>query len=215
MPRLPGCLFEFIHMQPPVQARATTRGVSKRRSWKFLTKFTRKTPVLNSFLKNLLKKENLAQLFSCEFYKISKNTFFTEHLLQSWRLLLLFIDLSLTLTFLSSVCASCRYFILSVSVLQLSYFYNSCSYLSSLLFVIPKTEFVSSFVLTSPFPSECRLLLDCVIDQKVRDIILEAILSPSERYQNIQDNPEHNSILPSGAAEEGSCWGCSPSSTFC
>ena len=39
-------------------------------------------------------------------------------------------------------------------------------------------------------------LLDCVIDRKVRDIIFEAILSPSERYQNIQDNPEYNSVLP-------------------
>ena len=28
----------------------------------------------------LLKKETLAQVFSCEFYEISKNTFFTEHL---------------------------------------------------------------------------------------------------------------------------------------
>ena len=28
----------------------------------------------------LLKKETLAQFFSCEFCKISKNTFFTEHL---------------------------------------------------------------------------------------------------------------------------------------
>ena len=36
-------------------------------------------------------------------------------------------------------------------------------------------------------------LLDCVIDRKVRDIIFEAILSPSERYQN---NPEYNSVLP-------------------
>ena len=39
-------------------------------------------------------------------------------------------------------------------------------------------------------------LLDCVIDRKVRDVIFEAILSPSERYQNIQDNPEYNSVLP-------------------
>ena len=29
----------------------------------------------------LFKKETLAQVFSCEFCKISKNTFFTEHLL--------------------------------------------------------------------------------------------------------------------------------------
>ena len=27
----------------------------------------------------LLKKETMAQVFSCEFSKISKNTFFTEH----------------------------------------------------------------------------------------------------------------------------------------
>ena len=29
---------------------------------------------------NFIKKESLVQLFSCEFCKISKNTFFTEHL---------------------------------------------------------------------------------------------------------------------------------------
>ena len=29
---------------------------------------------------NFIKKETLAQLFSCEFCEISKNTFFTEHL---------------------------------------------------------------------------------------------------------------------------------------
>ena len=29
---------------------------------------------------NFIKKEALAQVFSCEFCKISKNTFFTEHL---------------------------------------------------------------------------------------------------------------------------------------
>ena len=47
-----------------------------------------------------------------------------------------------------------------------------------------------------PFPFADWALLDCVIDQKVRDIIFEAILSPSERYQNIQDNSEYNSVLP-------------------
>ena len=41
-----------------------------------------------------------------------------------------------------------------------------------------------------------RALLDCVIDRKVSDITFEAILSPSEHYQNIQDNPEYNSVLP-------------------
>ena len=29
---------------------------------------------------NFIKKETRAQVFSCEFFKISKNTFFTEHL---------------------------------------------------------------------------------------------------------------------------------------
>ena len=29
---------------------------------------------------NFIKKEALAQVFSCEFWEISKNTFFTEHL---------------------------------------------------------------------------------------------------------------------------------------
>ena len=29
---------------------------------------------------NFIKKENLAQVFSCEFCEISKNTFFIEHL---------------------------------------------------------------------------------------------------------------------------------------
>ena len=29
---------------------------------------------------NFIKKEILAQVFSCEFCEISKNTFFTEHL---------------------------------------------------------------------------------------------------------------------------------------
>ena len=34
---------------------------------------------------NFIKKETLAQVFSCEFYEISNNTFFTEHL--RWLLL--------------------------------------------------------------------------------------------------------------------------------
>ena len=29
---------------------------------------------------NIIKKEALAQVFSCEIFEISKNTFFTEHL---------------------------------------------------------------------------------------------------------------------------------------
>ena len=30
----------------------------------------------------------------------------------------------------------------------------------------------------------------------MRDIIFEAILSPSVHYENIQDNPAYNSVLP-------------------
>ena len=43
-----------------------------------ITKFTGKH--LWSEASNFIKKETLAQVFSCEFYEISKNTFFTEQL---------------------------------------------------------------------------------------------------------------------------------------
>ena len=46
------------------------------------------------------------------------------------------------------------------------------------------------------FPSSDWALIDCVINWKVGYIIFEAIISPSERNQNIQDNPEYNSVLP-------------------
>ena len=49
--------------------------------------FTGKKPVPESFLIKkrpeackFIKKETLAQVFSCEFWDISKNNFFTEHL---------------------------------------------------------------------------------------------------------------------------------------
>ena len=34
----------------------------------------------NKVAGNFIKKETLTQVFSCEFFKISKNTFYTEHL---------------------------------------------------------------------------------------------------------------------------------------
>ena len=52
---------------------------------------------------NFIKKETLPQVFSCEFYKIPKNTFSTEHL--RW-LLLLFI---FTCTLTKSLAISTRY----------------------------------------------------------------------------------------------------------
>ena len=37
--------------------------------------------ILRNFVScNFIKKETLAQVFSCEFFEIYKNTFFTEHL---------------------------------------------------------------------------------------------------------------------------------------
>ena len=60
---------------------------AKRCSEKF-HKIHRKTPMSQSLFYNnvaglrsaSLLNKRLAQVFSCEFYKISKNTFFTEHL---------------------------------------------------------------------------------------------------------------------------------------
>ena len=64
---------------------AATGGVLRKScSWKF-PKIHRKTPVPRLFfnktlLKNFIKKESLAQLFSSEFCEIPKNTFLTEHI---------------------------------------------------------------------------------------------------------------------------------------
>ena len=47
---------------------------------------------------NFIKKETLTPVFSCEFYEISKNTFFIEHLRATasvhpkWYFLLIFIS---------------------------------------------------------------------------------------------------------------------------
>ena len=109
MPRLPGCLFKLIQKQPPE---------------KFYCEIPHKIHMKNTYVRvsflKFTKKETSAQLFSLEFCEISMNIFFTEHLFQSWRLLLLFIDLSSP--FFHLFVASYRYLILSVSVLQLSYF---------------------------------------------------------------------------------------------
>ena len=46
---------------------------------RIFAKIHRKTPVSET-LCNFIKKESLAQVFSCEICEISKNTFFLEHL---------------------------------------------------------------------------------------------------------------------------------------
>ena len=63
---------------------ATTRRVLSKKVFGKLRKIYRKTPVPESlflfyFFLNLLKG-TLAQVFSCKFYEVFKNTFFTEQL---------------------------------------------------------------------------------------------------------------------------------------
>ena len=65
---------------------AATRGVlCKKVFFRNFTKFAGKHLCHSLFFNNSFKKETLAQVFSCKFCKISKNTFCTEHL---WWLLL-------------------------------------------------------------------------------------------------------------------------------
>ena len=49
---------------------ATTRGVLRKKVLLQISQNSQEKPV----------PETMAQVFSCEFYEISKNTFFTEHL---------------------------------------------------------------------------------------------------------------------------------------
>ena len=67
------------------QARSSHRRCSVRKGvLRNLAKFTGKhlylSPFFNKEAFNCIKKETLAEVFSCEICKISKNTFFTEHL---------------------------------------------------------------------------------------------------------------------------------------
>ena len=70
-------LFENTQKQPP------NVFYEERCSQKF-HKIHRKTPVPQSLFKpqacKFIKKETLAQVFSCDFCEVFKNTFFTEHL---------------------------------------------------------------------------------------------------------------------------------------
>ena len=91
MSRLPGCLFKFIQKQPPKVfiLLSVPRYVGKLKWKELFLEISHKIHKENtcpmcrvSFLKSI-KKETFAQLFSCN----SANFFFTEQLLQSWRLL--------------------------------------------------------------------------------------------------------------------------------
>ena len=64
------------------------KGVLKNFTQKFTGKYLCQSLFFNSYRPqtcNLIEKKTLAQVFSCEFCEISKNTFFIEHL---WWLLL-------------------------------------------------------------------------------------------------------------------------------
>ena len=54
---------------------AIVRGCSVKKVFLENSKIQRKTPVPESQAYNFIKKETLAQVFSCEFCEISKNTF--------------------------------------------------------------------------------------------------------------------------------------------
>ena len=66
-------------------------------------KFTRKHPCQG--LCNFIKKETLAQVFSCEFCKISKNTFFAEHAwaTASWQIIVMILSVILWWSFLEDM----------------------------------------------------------------------------------------------------------------
>ena len=75
-------LFDVRNMKLRIKEAASRGVLQKRCSYKF-RKIHRKTPVPESLFnkvadlrpETLLKKETLAQLFSCEFCKISNNTY--------------------------------------------------------------------------------------------------------------------------------------------
>ena len=193
MPRLKGCLFKFIQKQPP-----DTRGVHsvdrqlaiqfisdwcKKTEKVFLEishKFTRKTPVLQPlFHGGDFFKIGFSTCFPVSFAKFL-GTPFSQLLAFSLGdccfFLLIFISPSFHLFVASQLQVP---YIYSVSLFyNLTNFYDSCSYLSSLLFLLPKTEFVSSFAFALFSLSADCTLLDCVVDRKVRDVIFEAIFSP-------------------------------------
>ena len=168
----------------------------------FLTKFTKKTPVVESLFWNLLKKRLWHSCFPVNFAKFLRTPFSQS---TSWSFSYFFIDL-----FLYPVPSFHLLFACVASKLWLDTLYSVCLFYnlaSSLFFMRAVTIFpVFCFLflklnlfplcICSLFPSADWALIDCVINRKVGRIIFEAILSPSERHHNIQDNPEYNSVLP-------------------
>ena len=67
------CLFYYVEA-------VVVRRCSVKRFYLEFRKIHREAPVPETFFHKVTDKESLARVFSCEFCKISKNTFFTEHL---------------------------------------------------------------------------------------------------------------------------------------
>ena len=65
-------------MSLKVSTEAATRGVLLKNVFLEISQNSQKNTCVKAC--NFIKKETLAQLFFCEFFKISKNTFSTEHL---------------------------------------------------------------------------------------------------------------------------------------
>ena len=66
-----------------LELEAATRGVLCRKVFLEILQNSQENTYANSLCCkacNFIKKETLAQVFSCEFLEISKNTFYTEHL---------------------------------------------------------------------------------------------------------------------------------------
>ena len=66
---------------PSLQKQSSHQSCSvKKSNLRNFAKFTGKHLCQRLFFNKIIKKESLAQMFSCGFCKISKNSFFTEHL---------------------------------------------------------------------------------------------------------------------------------------
>ena len=200
MPRLPGCLLKFIQKKPlEVFILLLYVRKLKRCSQKFLTKFTRKTPVLESLFKNLLKKRLWRSCFPVSLAKLLRTPFSQN---TSWSLgdccfflliflppsFYLFVASQLQVPYTHCVCFTTQlFFMIAIAIFPVFYFLLLKQNLFPALYLCSVLPFL--------LPTErCQTL--SLIDRKVRDIIFEAILSPLERYQNIQGNPEYNSVLP-------------------
>ena len=78
MEKLSKLIIYAVHLE--LIAEAATRSVLWKKVFQKFHKIDRKRPVPVMQACNSIKKETLAQVLSCEFCEISKNTFFTEHL---------------------------------------------------------------------------------------------------------------------------------------